>query len=123
MRRRRGVDSPGEGSGGALVAGSVLGLDREGVGSLAEGRVGHGTGAGAEGAAIELAEEADTRLGVSEAEAGTGLVGWIGWRRGDCGVGGGVVSMVQVKLAVPLWLPLLSCALTENVWLPWLRPE
>ena len=35
------------------------------------------------------------------------------------GVGGAVVSMVQVKLAAPLWLPVASCALTENVWLPW----
>ena len=31
------------------------------------------------------------------------------------GAGGGVVSMVQVKLAAPLWLPALSCASTVNV--------
>ena len=31
------------------------------------------------------------------------------------GAGGGVVSMVQVKLVGPLWLPLVSCALTEKV--------
>ena len=31
--------------------------------------------------------------------------------------------MVQVKLAGALWLPAASCALTEKVWLPWLRPE
>ena len=31
------------------------------------------------------------------------------------GVGGGVVSMVQVKLAAPLWLPAASCASTANV--------
>ena len=34
-------------------------------------------------AAIELAEEAHTRLSVSEAEAGTGLIGRIGRRRGN----------------------------------------
>ena len=31
------------------------------------------------------------------------------------GLGGAVVSMVQVKLAAPLWLPAASCASTENV--------
>ena len=31
--------------------------------------------------------------------------------------------MVQLKLAAPLWLPAASCAFTENVWLPWLRPK
>src|SRR5438128_2265345 len=31
--------------------------------------------------------------------------------------------MVQEKVAAPLWLPAASWALTENVWLPWLRPE
>ena len=34
------------------------------------------------------------------------------------GAGGGVVLMVQVKLAVALWLLPVSCAFTENVWLP-----
>jgi hypothetical protein len=36
------------------------------------------------------------------------MVGW----------GGAVVLMVQVKLAAALWLPAVSWALTEKVWLP-----
>ena len=39
------------------------------------------------------------------------------------GVGAGVALMVQVKLAVALWLFDVSCAFTENVWLPWIRLE
>jgi hypothetical protein len=31
------------------------------------------------------------------------------------GVGGAVVSIVQVKLVALLWLPAASCAFTENV--------
>ena len=38
-------------------------------------------------------------------------------------VGGAVVSTLQVKLAPALVLPAASRALTENVWLPWLKPE
>jgi hypothetical protein len=34
------------------------------------------------------------------------------------GVGGAVVSTFQVKLAATLWLPALSSASTENIWLP-----
>ena len=53
--------------------------------ALAQGRVGRRTGAGGEGAAVELAEEADARLRIAEAEAGAGLVGGIGWCRSDGG--------------------------------------
>ena len=59
-----------------------------------------------------------------EAEAGAGLVRRVGRRRRDLGVGGAVVSTVQVKLAAALWLPAASCAFTENVWLALAqRPE
>ena len=40
------------------------------------------------------------------------------------GAGGGVVSMVQVKLAAALRFPAMSCALTEKLCLPSLKgPE
>ena len=42
---------------------------------------------------------------------------------GRMGVGGAVVLMVQVELAAVLWLPAVSWAWTEKVWLPWLRAE
>jgi hypothetical protein len=65
-------------------------------------RITNWTGAGSEGAAIELAEETDIRLGVREAEAGAVLVvGLVGVEVME-GVGGGVVSIVQVKLAALL---------------------
>jgi hypothetical protein len=36
---------------------------------------------------------------------------------------GAVPSIVQENFVAALWLPAASRALTEKVWLPWLRPE
>ena len=39
------------------------------------------------------------------------------------GTGGGAISISHEKLVVLLWFPKESCAFTENVWLPAIKPE
>src|SRR5215470_2751881 len=56
-RRRRGVDRPGIARGSALISSSVLCLNGEGMGRLAEVRVALGAGASAKSAAIKAAQE------------------------------------------------------------------
>ena len=48
------------------------------------------------------------------------LVWFVGFAGAEviAGTGGGVVSIVQVRVEVLLWFPAESCALTEKVWLP-----
>jgi hypothetical protein len=79
--RARSVYCPVETGGTALVAGSVLRLDRERVATLAQARVGLEARADTERGAIKLADEAHPRLSVAEAKARAGLVRWVGRHR------------------------------------------